>query len=95
MENLINDLKSLTPGMALVLEALAKAKVNMIISGGTGAGKTTLLNILSSYIPTTERVVTIEDAAELKLVQPNLVALEARPPNMEGKTMFMMLTPKK
>lgn len=85
MENLINDLKSLTPGMALVLEALAKAKVNMIISGGTGAGKTTLLNILSSYIPTTERVVTIEDAAELQLQQPHVVRMETRPPNIEGR----------
>ena len=85
MENLINDLKSLTPGMALVLEALAKAKVNMIISGGTGAGKTTLLNILSSYIPTVERVVTIEDAAELQLQQPHVVRMETRPPNIEGR----------
>ncbi len=85
MENLINDLKSLTPGMALVLEALAKAKVNMIISGGTGAGKTTLLNILSGYIPVTERVVTIEDAAELQLQQPHVVRMETRPPNIEGR----------
>ncbi|RIX71114.1 CpaF family protein, partial [Acidovorax cavernicola] len=85
MENLINDLKSLTPGMALVLEALAKAKVNMVISGGTGAGKTTLLNILSGYIPATERVVTIEDAAELQLQQPHVVRMETRPPNIEGR----------
>ncbi|MEX8191974.1 CpaF family protein [Comamonas guangdongensis] len=85
MENLINDLKSLTPGMAAVLEALAKAKVNMIISGGTGAGKTTLLNILSGYIPAAERVVTIEDAAELQLQQPHVVRMETRPPNIEGR----------
>lgn len=71
--------------MALVLEALAKAKVNMIISGGTGAGKTTLLNILSSYIPAVERVVTIEDAAELQLQQPHVVRMETRPPNIEGR----------
>ncbi|MDR3064397.1 MULTISPECIES: CpaF family protein [Comamonas] len=85
MENLIQDLKSLTPGMALTLEALAKAKVNMIISGGTGAGKTTLLNILSGYIPAEERVVTIEDAAELQLQQPHVVRMETRPPNIEGR----------
>lgn len=85
MDNLIQELKSLTPGMALVLEALAKAKVNMIISGGTGAGKTTLLNILSGYIPAAERVVTIEDAAELQLQQPHVVRLETRPPNIEGR----------
>lgn len=84
MDNLIQELKSLTPGMALVLEALAKAKVNMIISGGTGAGKTTLLNILSGYIPAAERVVTIEDAAELQQ-QPHVVRLETRPPNIEGR----------
>ncbi|MCT9812074.1 CpaF family protein [Acidovorax sp. Be4] len=85
MENLIDDLKSLTPGMALVLEALAKAKVNMVISGGTGAGKTTLLNILSGFIPAAERVVTIEDAAELQLQQPHVVRMETRPPNIEGR----------
>jgi len=85
MENLISDLKSLTPGMALVLEALTRAKVNMIISGGTGAGKTTLLNILSGFIPVTERVVTIEDAAELQLQQPHVVRMETRPPNIEGR----------
>jgi pilus assembly protein CpaF len=85
MNNLVNDLKSLTPDMALVLEGLAKAKVNMIISGGTGAGKTTLLNILSGYIPLSERVVTIEDAAELQMQQPHVVRMETRPPNIEGK----------
>jgi pilus assembly protein CpaF len=62
-----------------------KSKVNMLISGGTGAGKTTLLNILSGYIPETERVVTIEDAAELQMQQPHVVRMETRPPNIEGK----------
>jgi pilus assembly protein CpaF len=85
MENLVNDLKSLTPQMALMLEGLSKAKVNMIISGGTGAGKTTLLNILSGYIPESERIVTIEDAAELQLQQPHVVRMETRPMNIEGK----------
>jgi pilus assembly protein CpaF len=85
MENLVRDLRSLTPEMAEMLEGLSKAKVNMLISGGTGAGKTTLLNILSGYIPETERLVTIEDAAELQLQQPHVVRLETRPPNIEGK----------
>ncbi|HKK16597.1 MAG TPA: CpaF/VirB11 family protein, partial [Gammaproteobacteria bacterium] len=58
---------------------------NIVISGGTGSGKTTLLNVLSNFIPETERIVTVEDAAEIKLVQPHIVSLEARPPNMEGK----------
>jgi pilus assembly protein CpaF len=77
--------QSLTPAMAEVLQGLAKAKVNMIISGGTGGGKTTLLNILSGYISTKERIVTIEDAAELQLQQPHVIRLESRPPNIEGK----------
>jgi pilus assembly protein CpaF len=85
MENLVNELKSLTPEMAILLEGLCKAKVNMLISGGTGAGKTTLLNILSGYIPASERIVTIEDAAELQLQQPHVVRLETRPMNTEGK----------
>jgi pilus assembly protein CpaF len=85
MNNLVNDLRSLTPDMATILEGLCKAKVNMIISGGTGAGKTTLLNILSGFIPTAERVVTIEDAAELQMQQPHVVRMETRPPNIEGK----------
>jgi pilus assembly protein CpaF len=71
--------------MAAVLESLCKSKVNMIISGGTGAGKTTLLNILSGFIPPAERIVTIEDAAELQLQQPHVVRMETRPPNIEGK----------
>ena len=77
--------KSLTPEMAEILEGLVKAKVNLLISGGTGTGKTTLLNVLSGYIPTSERVITIEDAAELQLQQPHVVRLEIRPPNIEGK----------
>jgi len=85
MSNLVDELKTLTPQMAMMLEGLGKAKVNMIISGGTGAGKTTLLNILSSYIPESERIVTIEDAAELQMQQPHVVRLETRPINIEGK----------
>jgi pilus assembly protein CpaF len=85
MENLVRDLRTLTPEMALILEGLSRAKVNMIISGGTGAGKTTLLNILSGYIPASERIVTIEDAAELQLQQPHVVRLETRPMNIEGR----------
>jgi pilus assembly protein CpaF len=77
--------KTLTPEMASILQGLAKAKVNMLISGGTGSGKTTMLNILSGYIAATERMVTIEDAAELQLQQPHVVRLETRPPNIEGK----------
>ena len=77
--------KTLTPEMARILEGLARAKVNILISGGTGGGKTTLLNILSGFIPVTERIVTIEDAAELQLQQPHVVRLETRPPNIEGR----------
>jgi pilus assembly protein CpaF len=84
MEDLL-QYKTLTPEMASVLQGLAKAKVNMLVSGGTGSGKTTMLNILSSYIPASERIVTIEDAAELQLQQPHVVRLETRPPNIEGK----------
>ncbi|MBD9666248.1 MULTISPECIES: CpaF family protein [Variovorax] len=85
MENLVNDLKTLTPQMGLMLEGLAGAKINMLISGGTGAGKTTLLNILSGFIPATERIITIEDAAELQLQQPHVARMETRPMNIEGK----------
>jgi pilus assembly protein CpaF len=77
--------KTLTPEMANILQGLSKAKINMLISGGTGSGKTTMLNILSAYIPASERIVTIEDAAELQLQQPHVVRLETRPPNIEGK----------
>jgi pilus assembly protein CpaF len=86
MEDLIGDkLKTLTPEMAHMMQALIKSKVNILISGGTGAGKTTLLNILSGYIPEAERVVTIEDAAELQMQQPHVVRMETRPMNIEGK----------
>ena len=85
MRDLVTRYKSLTPDMALLLEGLAKSKNNMLISGGTGSGKTTLLNILSGFIPETERIVTIEDAAELQLQQEHVVRLETRPPNIEGK----------
>ncbi len=86
MENLTSEeFKTLTPEMARVLEGLVKAKVNILISGGTGAGKTTLLNILSGFIPGHERVITIEDAAELQMQQPHVVRLETRPANIEGR----------
>ena len=85
MHDLVNSYKSLTPDMAALLESLAKSKTNILISGGTGAGKTTLLNIMSGFIPETERIVTIEDAAELQLQQPHVIRLETRPPNIEGK----------
>ena len=84
MSDLIRN-GSLTEQMGLFLAALVKAKTNLIISGGTGSGKTTLLNILSGYIPDNERIVTIEDAAELRLQQPHVVRLETRPANIEGK----------
>ncbi|MGY8904548.1 MAG: CpaF family protein [Burkholderiales bacterium] len=77
--------RSLTPHLGKLLEAMVQAKINLLISGGTGAGKTTLLNVLSSSIPHSERIVTIEDAAELQLQQPHVVRLETRPPNIEGK----------
>lgn len=79
------EYKTLTPPMVQLLQALSKAKINILISGGTGSGKTTLLNILSGSIPANERIVTIEDAAELQLRQPHVVRLETRPPNIEGK----------
>ncbi len=76
---------SLTKEMAIMLAAMVKTKTNMIISGGTGSGKTTMLNIMSGFIPDDERIVTIEDAAELRLQQPHVVRLETRPPNIEGE----------
>jgi pilus assembly protein CpaF len=76
---------SMSEEMAEFLERSVKVKKNIVISGGTGSGKTTLLNVLSSAIPAHERVVTVEDAAELRLAQPHVVALESRPPNLEGK----------
>jgi pilus assembly protein CpaF len=76
---------ALTREIAILFEMCVKARLNIIISGGTGAGKTTLLNALSAYIPTDERIVTIEDSAELQLQQPHVVRLETRPSNIEGK----------
>jgi pilus assembly protein CpaF len=78
------DLKSISPQMLQTLTAAVRAKISILISGGTGAGKTTFLNMLSKYIPETERLVTIEDAAELQIQQQNVVRLETRPPNVEG-----------
>src|SRR5580658_4177105 len=78
------NLKSCTPGMMELLEAAVKARMNIIIAGGTGSGKTTLLNALSAFINPKERIVTIEDAAELQLKQPHVVRLETRPANLEG-----------
>jgi len=79
------EYKSITPEMIEFLDACVKARLNILIVGGTGSGKTTLLNNLSGFIPHTERIVTIEDAAELILQQPHVVRLESRPPNIEGK----------
>ena len=81
--NLIGG-ESLSADAALFLEAAVRGKLNVLVSGGTGTGKTTLLNVLSGFIPEDERVITIEDAAELRLAQPHVVSLEARPANIEG-----------
>lgn len=84
VQNLI-DWGSITPDMAELLSACVRARLNIIVSGGTGTGKTTLLNVLSSFIPEDDRIVTIEDAVELQLQQEHVVRLESRPPNIEGK----------
>ncbi|MGA2064422.1 MAG: CpaF family protein [Thermoguttaceae bacterium] len=84
LEDLLNY-RAFTPEMVMLLEGAIKARLNIIISGGTGSGKTTLLNTLSSFIPNTDRIVTIEDAAELQLQQDHVVRLETRPANIEGK----------
>src|SRR5690606_30790481 len=76
---------SLSPSMVGLLRACVEAKLNVLVSGGTGTGKTTMLNVLSSFIPTDERIVTVEDAVELQLQQEHLVRLESRPPNIEGR----------
>ena len=83
-DNLIEN-KTLTPDMLQLLAGAVEGRLNIVISGGTGAGKTTLLNVLSAFIPSAERIVTIEDAAELQLKQEHVVRLETRPPNIEGK----------
>src|SRR5579863_10377813 len=88
LDDLLN-FKAFTPEMAMLMEAAIKARLNIVISGGTGCGKTTLLNTLSSFIPHDERVVTIEDAAELQLQHDHVVRLETRPPNIEGKGAVM------
>jgi len=84
MEDLIR-LKALTPEIAELLKGITKARLNILISGGTGTGKTTLLNVLSRFIPSNERIVTIEDSAELQLKQDHVVRLETKPPNIEGE----------
>lgn len=89
----INDLigfNTLTPEMACFLEACVKVKLNIVVSGGTGSGKTTTLNVLSSFIPADERIITIEDAAELQLRQEHVVPMETRPANIEGKGAITM-----
>ena len=84
LEDLLN-FKAFTPEMVMLLEGAMKARLNIIISGGTGSGKTTLLNTLSAFISNEDRIVTIEDAAEIQLQQDHVVRLETRPPNIEGK----------
>ena len=83
--NALIENKALTKDIADMLQMCVSARLNLLISGGTGAGKTTLLNALSAYIPENERIVTIEDSAELQLQQPHVVRLETRPPNIEGR----------
>jgi pilus assembly protein CpaF len=84
LEDLI-ALKTLTPEIGEFFRALVRARLNVLIAGGTGSGKTTMLNVMSSFVPATERIVTIEDSAELQLRQEHVVRLETRPPNIEGK----------
>jgi pilus assembly protein CpaF len=84
MEDLLT-LKSITPEIGELIKDIIRAKLNVLVSGGTGTGKTTLLNVLSRFIPSNERIVTIEDSAELQLKQDHVVRLETRPPNIEGK----------
>lgn len=84
VKDLIN-FGTMTPNIAMFIKACVEARLNIIVSGGTGSGKTTTLNVISSFIPEDERIVTIEDAAELQLVQQHIVRLETRPANVEGK----------
>ncbi len=89
VENLV-EFGTLTDEMAEFLQACVEGKLNVVVSGGTGSGKTTTLNVLSSFIPVDERIVTVEDAAELQLHQEHVVTLETRPPNIEGKGAITM-----
>ena len=84
VKDLIN-FGTMTPEVAMFLKSCVEARLNIVVSGGTGSGKTTTLNVISSFIPDDERIVTIEDAAELQLAQEHVVRLETRPPNIEGK----------
>jgi pilus assembly protein CpaF len=84
MDDLLN-FRTLTEEMAVLLQSIVRARLNVIVSGGTGSGKTTLLNCLSAFVPDTERIITVEDSAELQLQQPHVVRLETRPPNLEGR----------
>ena len=86
--NQLVQLKSISAEMMELLSSAVKARISIVISGGTGAGKTTFLNILSQYIPNNERLVTIEDAAELRLAQENIVRLETRPPTLKARVQF-------
>jgi pilus assembly protein CpaF len=83
--DIVNRFHSASPELMTFLRSCVRARFNILVSGGTGSGKTTLLNILSSFIPETERLITCEDAAELQLQQPHWIQLESRPPNVEGK----------
>jgi pilus assembly protein CpaF len=83
--DVVNRFRSSSPELMSYLQHCVRARMNILVSGGTGSGKTTLLNILSSFIPETERLITCEDAAELQLQQPHWIQLESRPPNVEGK----------
>jgi pilus assembly protein CpaF len=83
--DVVNRFRSSSPDLMTFLRSCVRARLNILVSGGTGSGKTTLLNILSSFIPETERLITCEDAAELQLQQPHWIQLESRPPNVEGK----------
>jgi pilus assembly protein CpaF len=79
------DFGTLTPQLVDFLDACVRGRLNILVSGGTGAGKTTMLNVLSAFLPEGERIITIEDSAELRLQQPHVVSLEFRPPNIEGE----------
>src|SRR5438309_1502216 len=83
--DIVNRFRSSSPEIMTFLRSCVRARLNILVSGGTGSGKTTLLNILSTFIPETERLITAEDAAELQLQQPHWIQLESRPPNVEGK----------